>query len=192
MALGCDSFTSFWFLLMVAAFTRNGCKLLLHLHEIGYVRVWRFFDSVIFYVTLNCLFRIATWFVWLVILFKPSKLGLGWAWLFILLDISEKFAAKCNQSFFFLSWKFQNILGKNGVKERILQRIEPWIRRELQAILGDADPSIIVHVATSIYMSSLEMKVRVSSGQPDIRDDFLAPLKPFLLDKTDMFWHELR
>ena len=93
---------------------------------------------------------------------------------------------------FYPFWKFQNLLGNNGVKERILQRIEPWIRRELQAILGDTDPSIIVHVATSIYISSLEEKVNVSSGQPDMGDNFLAPLQPFLLERTNMFWHELR
>ncbi|KAF3456154.1 hypothetical protein FNV43_RR00804 [Rhamnella rubrinervis] len=86
----------------------------------------------------------------------------------------------------------QKLLGHNGVKERILQRIEPWIRRELQAILGDTDPSIIVHVAASIYISSLEEKVNVSSGQPDMGDNFLPPLQPFLLDRTNMFWHELR
>ena len=89
-------------------------------------------------------------------------------------------------------WVFQNILGNNGVKEIILQRKEPWIRRELQAILGDTDPSIIVHVATSIYIASLGLKVHVSSGQPDMGDDFLARLQCFLLDRTNMFWHELR
>ncbi|KAI5349568.1 PREDICTED: E3 ubiquitin-ligase [Prunus dulcis] len=80
----------------------------------------------------------------------------------------------------------------DGVKERILQRIEPWIRRELQALLGDRDPSIIVHVATSLFIASLENEGHVPSGQCDVRDDFLARLRPFLLDRTDMFWHELR
>ncbi|KAK3003266.1 hypothetical protein RJ639_018878, partial [Escallonia herrerae] len=55
----------------------------------------------------------------------------------------------------------QNV-SRNGVKERILRKIEPWIRRELQAILGDPDPSIIVHVATSLFISSLEKR----SGEP--------------------------
>ena len=93
---------------------------------------------------------------------------------------------------FYPFWKFQNLSGNNGIKERILQRIEPWIQRELQAILGNSDPSIIVRVATSIYISSLEEKVNVSSGQPDMGDNFLAPLQPFLLERTNMFWHELR
>ena len=129
---------------------------------------------------------ITRWFLWLC--FKPSKMALGWAWIFILLDILKNFSIIC---FIFLYWVFQNILGNNGVKEIILQRIEPWIRRGLQAILGDTYPSIMVHVATSIYIASLGLKVHVSSG-PDMGDDFLARLQCFLLDRTNMFWHELR
>ncbi|PON88274.1 Cdk-activating kinase assembly factor [Trema orientale] len=85
-----------------------------------------------------------------------------------------------------------NISGQNnGVKARIVARIEPWIRRELQAILGDPDPSVIVHVASSLYIATIEKTVRFSSGQLDTGDQFLAELRPFLLDKTNMFWHEL-
>lgn len=80
-----------------------------------------------------------------------------------------------------------NVSVNNGVKERVLGRIEPWIRRELQAILGDPDPSVIVHVASSLYMATIEKKLHFSMG-----DKFLAELRPFLLEKTDMFWHELR
>ncbi|KAM5569048.1 hypothetical protein ABKV19_016525 [Rosa sericea] len=78
------------------------------------------------------------------------------------------------------------------VKERMLQRVEPWIRRELQVLLGDRDPSVVVHVATSLFIASLEKKDCVSSGQRNVLDNFLEPLRPFLLDRTDMFWHELR
>lgn len=88
--------------------------------------------------------------------------------------------------------KFQSVPINDGVKERILQRIEPWIHRELQALLGDQDPSIIVHVATSLFIASLENEGHVPSGQCDVRDDLLARLRPFLLHRTDMFWHELR
>ena len=73
-----------------------------------------------------------------------------------------------------------------------MARIEPWIRRELQAILGDPDPSVIVLVASSLYIATIEKTVRFSSGQLDTGDQFLAELRPFLLDKTNMFWHELR
>ncbi|KAM6565983.1 hypothetical protein CsatA_025111 [Cannabis sativa] len=86
----------------------------------------------------------------------------------------------------------QNMSLKNGVKERILGRIEPWIRRELQAVLGDPDPSVIVHVVSSLYIATLEKKIQFSSTQLDLGDNFLDELRPFLLDKTDMFWHEVR
>lgn len=85
----------------------------------------------------------------------------------------------------------QNISGSDGMRVRILRRIEPWVRRELQAVLGDPDPSVIVHVATSLYIATLERKVHFSFGQPGAGDQFLAGLRAFLLDKTDMFWHEL-
>lgn len=86
----------------------------------------------------------------------------------------------------------QSEIAKSGVKERILQKIEPWIRRELQAITGDPDPSIIVHVGTTLFISSLEEKRKVSSGHSGPEDNYLEPLRPFLLERTSMFWHELR
>ncbi|KAA8548504.1 hypothetical protein F0562_000229 [Nyssa sinensis] len=86
----------------------------------------------------------------------------------------------------------QHIRGNDGVKDRIQQRIEPWIRRELQALLGDPDPSVILHVAASLFISSLEERHSVSSGQSDVEDNFLAPLRRFLHEWTDTFWHELR
>ncbi|XP_028751551.1 E3 ubiquitin-protein ligase Topors [Neltuma alba] len=75
-------------------------------------------------------------------------------------------------------------------REKTLQKIEPWIRRELQAVLGDPDPTVIVHVATSQYLAWLEE--RVSSGQLDVEERFISPLRPFLQDKARIFWHELR
>ncbi|KAH9765655.1 RING-type domain-containing protein [Citrus sinensis] len=85
----------------------------------------------------------------------------------------------------------QNASGNNFVKGRLVQRIDPWIRRELQALLGDPDPSIIVHVASTLFIASLEGKLNAAPRQPSVEDDFLAPLRPFLLNQTDMFWHEL-
>ncbi|KAI9123287.1 hypothetical protein K1719_006176 [Acacia pycnantha] len=75
-------------------------------------------------------------------------------------------------------------------REKTLQKIEPWIRRELQAVLGDPDPTVIVHVATSQYFAWLEEKV--SSGQFDVEERFISPLRPYLQDKARIFWHELR
>ncbi|XVF28369.1 hypothetical protein REPUB_Repub15cG0023600 [Reevesia pubescens] len=86
-----------------------------------------------------------------------------------------------------------NVAMNDYEKERILQRIEPWIRRELEAILGDPDPLIILHVVSSLFFSRHQGKYDDGySGQLGVEDDFLAPLKPFLHDRTNMFWHELR
>lgn len=82
----------------------------------------------------------------------------------------------------------QNISGSRGSNEAILERIKPWIQRELQAILEDPDPTIIVHLVTSLFVARLE----TPSSQLDAEDDFLSPLRPFLYEKTDLFWHELR
>ncbi|MBA0813273.1 hypothetical protein Gohar_027141, partial [Gossypium harknessii] len=81
-------------------------------------------------------------------------------------------------------------------KEKLLRRIEPWIQRELEAILGDPDPSIILHVVSSLLFSRHEGKHDGSSTSSTqlsfVNDNFLAPLEPFLHDRTNMFWHELR
>ncbi|XP_022999966.1 E3 ubiquitin-protein ligase Topors isoform X1 [Cucurbita maxima] len=81
-----------------------------------------------------------------------------------------------------------NLTGSHGVKEAILERIKPWIQRELEAILGDPDPTIIVHLVTSLFVARLE----APSSQLNAENDFLSPLRPFLYEKTDLFWHELR
>lgn len=82
---------------------------------------------------------------------------------------------------------------RNGFeKERVEQRIRPWIDRELKAILGDSDPSVIVHLVASLWVSSIEEK----NGDPSVgvsgKGEFVEKLRPFLHDHTDMFWHELR
>lgn len=83
----------------------------------------------------------------------------------------------------------QNVAKNDFQKQSILQRIEPWIRREIEAITGDPDTAIILlHVVSSLFFSRHDG----SSGDLGVEDDFLAPLKPFLHDRTDMFWHELR
>lgn len=80
----------------------------------------------------------------------------------------------------------------NGVKSMVVQRIEPWIQRELEAILHDPNPSVIVHVATSLFVSTNGRSGQASSGERYTRDEFLTPLRPFLHDKAELFWHELR
>ncbi|XP_065863592.1 uncharacterized protein [Euphorbia lathyris] len=85
----------------------------------------------------------------------------------------------------------RNCIEQNVPREKVLQRIEPWIRRELQAILEDPDPSVIVHVASSLYIAMLEGTLDVSPIQLSAEYDFLAPLQPFLHKWTNLFWHEL-
>uniref|UniRef100_A0A2P2M2K0 RING-type E3 ubiquitin transferase n=1 Tax=Rhizophora mucronata TaxID=61149 RepID=A0A2P2M2K0_RHIMU len=85
----------------------------------------------------------------------------------------------------------QNTSSDNCITEQIRQRIEPWIQRELQAILEDPDPSVVVHVASSLYIASLG-KPDVGLGHLPVTDNFLAPLQPFLRNWSDKFWHELR
>ncbi|VFR01107.1 unnamed protein product [Cuscuta campestris] len=80
----------------------------------------------------------------------------------------------------------------NGVKAMVVQRIEPWIQRELEAILHDPNPSVIVHVATSLFVSTNGRSGQSSSRERYTRDEFLTPLRPFLHDTAELFWHELR
>ncbi|KAI4364420.1 hypothetical protein MLD38_020515 [Melastoma candidum] len=82
------------------------------------------------------------------------------------------------------------VLRDHRSRERILNKIEPWIRRELEAILGDPDPSVIVHVVTSLFMEDAEKKS--DAPIPVEEDNPAASLRPFLRDHADMFWHELR
>lgn len=93
---------------------------------------------------------------------------------------------------------FQNVprIRNDFEKEKLLRRIEPWIQRELEAILGDPDPSIILHVVSSLLFSRHEGKHDGSSASSTqlsfVNHNFLAPLEPFLHDRTNVFWHELR
>lgn len=85
----------------------------------------------------------------------------------------------------------QKTARNNGARERIEKKIEPWIRWELDAILGDPDSSVIVHVASLLFMSSFEEKREVSCEQSDFANNYLEPLRS-LHERTNMFWNELR
>ncbi|KAL8264100.1 hypothetical protein R6Q59_022230 [Mikania micrantha] len=78
----------------------------------------------------------------------------------------------------------QGLMGiKRHNKKMLLKRIEPWIHREVQAILEDPNPAILVHLVTSLFITSLEETKE---------NDYLERLNPFLLKWTSTFWHELR
>ncbi|XP_071737305.1 uncharacterized protein [Rutidosis leptorrhynchoides] len=87
--------------------------------------------------------------------------------------------------------QFQSFTGRSGFKERIVQIIEPWIFRELDAILGDPNPAVLVHLVTSLYISSLEERQQGPSGRCSVENNYLERLQPFLLERTCTFWHEL-
>lgn len=78
-------------------------------------------------------------------------------------------------------------------KEKIMERIEPWIRREVEAVLGDPDPSIVVHLVSALFIKRLEKEKIRQSGEMDVLvEDEVSSLRKFLFDKEDLFWHELR
>ncbi|KAL0740214.1 hypothetical protein Bca4012_081727 [Brassica carinata] len=86
-------------------------------------------------------------------------------------------------------------LVNDHTKARITERIEPWMRRELQAVLGDPDPSIIVHFASALFIKRVERENNRQSGQGGgiaMEHESSSSLGMFLGDKEDIFWHELR
>eukprot|EP00249_Psilotum_nudum_P021821 c28266_g1_i2 orf=162-1418(+) len=98
------------------------------------------------------------------------------------------------------------------VKARIERRLQPWICRELQAILGDPDPSVLVHFVCSLWFSILLQREVITKSHHCIdrsidnncaegsipewgnfqRDvDAVRQLEPFLDSRASAFWHEL-
>nr|VDD15529.1 unnamed protein product [Brassica oleracea] len=87
------------------------------------------------------------------------------------------------------------LVNDDHTKARITERIEPWMRREVQAVLGDPDPSIVVHFASALFIKRLERENNGQSGQGGgilVEDQVSSSLGIFLGDKEDIFWHELR
>ncbi|CAN6469321.1 unnamed protein product [Victoria cruziana] len=80
-------------------------------------------------------------------------------------------------------------MGTSQNAVRMKRHIEPWIERELKAILGDSDPSVLVHFVTSLWSSREEQNTSVQSG---VEDTYVDKLRPFLHEQADLFWHELR
>lgn len=78
----------------------------------------------------------------------------------------------------------QDSMGRNHYKERLLQRLEPWIDRELNVVLGDSNPAVLVHLVTSLFISSLEE----GTSRPDSEKvNCLKCLHPFLSERTITF-----
>lgn len=143
----------------------------------------------------NCVHQVCYWFIWInfILQIAVSILLQETPGIRLFFKLHFNLAETCRVWFNgFLFLNIQNVAVNKFVRERILQRIQPWIQRELHAILGDLDPSIIVHVASSLFIASLEGKFNHPSRLLGVKHDFLAPLRPFLHDQTTMFWHELR
>lgn len=88
-------------------------------------------------------------------------------------------------------------------KARIERRLEPWIRRELQAIMEDTDPLLLVHFVLSLWLHALSERDKIADSRntqhqhdrvrrTGIWDsEAIRQLEPFLQEKACMFWHEL-
>ncbi|KAH9328736.1 hypothetical protein KI387_000844, partial [Taxus chinensis] len=86
----------------------------------------------------------------------------------------------------------ENIIDNLAERERLERRLEPWIRRELEAILGVQDLTILVHLVFSLLFAKL--KKREPKQNMDLmcgENEFIRQLEPFLGDKASLFWHEL-
>lgn len=82
-------------------------------------------------------------------------------------------------------------------KARIERRLEPWIRRELQALTDDSDPSLLVHFVLSLWIVVLTQREGNEENRSNSNDRFedaqaVKHLEPFLEERASAFWHELR
>ncbi|CAM6056007.1 unnamed protein product [Sphagnum tenellum] len=90
-------------------------------------------------------------------------------------------------------------------KVRAERRLEPWICRELQVLLRDQDPSLLVHFVLALWFkcegrSSSSLQQRLPSVKRNEFDDqaregdkeAVKELEQFLGDRAYLFWHELR
>ncbi|KAF3772544.1 Topors E3 ubiquitin-protein ligase [Nymphaea thermarum] len=73
---------------------------------------------------------------------------------------------------------------------RVKRDLESWIARELKAILGDSDPSVLVHFVTSLWLSACQG--HNTSLRSHVEGSCIDKLRPFLHEQADLFWHELR
>lgn len=87
-------------------------------------------------------------------------------------------------------------------KARIERRLEPWIHRELRAIMEDSSPSLLVHLVLSLWLHALSETEKIGEKREQQGDrvfhtglwdsEAIKQLEPFLQEKASVFWHELR
>lgn len=87
----------------------------------------------------------------------------------------------------------QNNIDNLAERKRLECRLESWILRELEAILGEQDLTILVHLVFSLLFTSLGEKTQKQNMDSMCSENkFICQLEPFLRDKASHFWHELR
>ncbi|KAJ7552073.1 hypothetical protein O6H91_06G040700 [Diphasiastrum complanatum] len=106
------------------------------------------------------------------------------------------------------------MLSDPDAKLRAKQRLEPWIYRELQAVLGNSDPSLLARHVLSLwfaYTAKVAEKMQEivdSEGENamttearkktrmrlecQLSETAIQDLKYFLGEEGPLFWHELR
>ena len=77
------------------------------------------------------------------------------------------------------------------------RRLQDWINRELQALLDQEDVSIVrsfvMSLATAHNLDRQLVQAPAQQQQPDRQQqDAVDALRPFLHERTDHFWHELK
>ena len=71
------------------------------------------------------------------------------------------------------------------------QRMEEWVDRELQAILGTADVALVRMFVLGVLLAEQEQPCG-RAQLPGHRVPPVEALRPFLADQAEHFWHELR
>jgi len=82
----------------------------------------------------------------------------------------------------------QNNTDELNERARIERRLEPWIHRELEAILGDQDLTVLVHLVLSLWFSRLRKQEGMWNLIPSSNEyEFMQQLEPFLNNKANAF-----
>eukprot|EP00850_Spirogloea_muscicola_P008949 SM000049S16720 [mRNA] locus=s49:264962:268157:- [translate_table: standard] len=99
---------------------------------------------------------------------------------------------------------WQRLACDEATRRRMMRQLEPWVARELKALLRDSDVSLLVHFVLGIWTSHLEKRLGSRSfscqahqdGQLDkdvaAAQEAAQQLTPFLGSRALHFWHELR
>ncbi|XP_024358893.1 uncharacterized protein [Physcomitrium patens] len=106
----------------------------------------------------------------------------------------------------------KRLMSTKDAKERAERRLEPWIRRELQAVVPNSDHDFLVRLILGIWFASNSEASHTSQKQGRLGGQYatssrhaadsieveafeanaIKELKRFLDDKAELFWHELR